>query len=171
MTKPRVWHASRDAYHCAFRLTRLLLSADHAIEFERIRVLDMLLLYPPLLHRASMPLAVRNAFSALAISRPEKIFISLPSAASVFQDLRLYQNSAVALLKAQRLINIEALKEGMLSQSAHGFPQALIAQATLRNEEDGGLTAFLTGLFSTIPLRGTESLFRKMHLPSRSIAA
>ena len=43
--KPRIWHSSRDAYHCAFRLLRLLHAADkNQLELERLRALDLLLL-------------------------------------------------------------------------------------------------------------------------------
>jgi hypothetical protein len=53
MTSFRVWHPSRDAYHCAFRFMRLLVANEAPLEVERLRILDIFLLYPALLHRTS----------------------------------------------------------------------------------------------------------------------
>jgi hypothetical protein len=53
MTQLRIWHASRDPYHCAFRMLRILAAGASPMSIDRLRVLDMFLLYPPLLHRVS----------------------------------------------------------------------------------------------------------------------
>jgi len=170
MNAPRVWHASRDAYHCTFRLTRLLLANGGKIELERARILDMYLLYPALLHKTSMPQAVRTSFLELAVPKPNQIFISLPSTASVFQDLRLYQNAAVTHLRARGLVNTQFLRRGILSMEADTAPAALVDGAQAKNDTDGGLTAFLTGPFSLIPLHGSDNIYKKAQLPSRAIA-
>src|ERR1700754_4292655 len=99
--EPRIWHASRDAYHCAFRLLRLLtFTTDGVLEFDRLRVLDLLLLFPPVLHRTSMTRQLRRQFESLNVPEPEKTFVQIPSAAALFQDLRLYQNTAMGHLTA-----------------------------------------------------------------------
>lgn len=171
MAEFRIWHASRDAYHCAFRLLRLLVAKDESIEVERLRILDMFLLYPSLLHRSSMPRVIKDEFRDLEIEKPENIFIRLPSPASVFQDLRLYQNSAITQLAARGLIDLEAFKQGIVKLSATGVPQELLQRAEEKNINDSGLTAFLVGPFSAIPLRGAESIYRKAGLPTRAVAA
>ena len=171
MTNLRVWHASRDAYHCAFRLIRLVAANKAPLELERVRILDMFLLYPPLLHRSSMPQDVKTAFRTLDIPRPDKIFMRLPSAAAVFQDLRLYQNSAVAQLAARGLALPSDLQQGLLSIIEADLPDRLRERAEARNREDGGLTNFLVGPFSALPLRGVSSVYRKIGLPSRALAA
>ncbi len=171
MSSFRVWHPSRDAYHCAFRFLRLLVANDAALDVERLRILDMFLLYPSLLHRTSMPQDIKKAFRALDIPAPEKIFLRLPSAAAVFQDLRLYQNSATAQLAARGLLSARDLKKGLASPVQADWPQALAERARSKNAEDDGLTAFLVGAFSEIPLKGRESIYRKAALPTRAIAA
>jgi hypothetical protein len=171
MANLRVWHASRDPYHCAFRLLRLLAAKKNEIELERLRILDMFLLYPSLLHRSSMPLAVKDRFRNLDIEKPESIFMHLPSPASVFQELCLYQNSAVAQLTAKGLISPEDLNERNVKLLHSEVPLELRERTETKNREDGGLTAFLVGPFSTIPLRGPESVYRKVGLPTRVIAA
>jgi hypothetical protein len=146
------------------------LAGGDQLEVERARILDMYLLYPALLHKTSMPQTVRATFSALGIRKPNQIFISLPSTASIFQDLRLYQNAAFTHLRARRLIATESLRQGLLQLEADSVPASLIQGAQQRNDEDGGLTAFLTGTFSTIPLRGSDNIYKRAHLPSRAIA-
>ncbi|WP_018062481.1 ABC-three component system middle component 5 [Caulobacter sp. UNC279MFTsu5.1] len=171
MANLRVWHSSRDAYHCAFRLIRLVIANGAPLELERARILDMFLLYPPLLHRTSMPQEVKAAFRALDIPRPEKIFIRLPSPAAVFQDLRLYQNSAVAQLAARGLASPLQMQQGLLAIDLSLLPEQLKDRALERNSTDGGITNFLVKSFSTLPLRGANSVYRKAGLPTRAIAA
>lgn len=171
MGKLRVWHSSRDAYHCAFRLIRLVLANDAPLELERARILDMFLLYPALLHRTSMPQEVKARFRALGIARPEKIFVRLPSSAAVFQDLRIYQNSAIAQLVARGLVSPAQLKQGILAIDLPQIPQELRTRASSRNAADAGVAEFLVGPFSTISLQGVDSVYRKAGLPTRAIAA
>jgi len=117
-----------------------------------------------------MPQAVRNAFLQLPVPKPSQIFISLPSTASVFQDLRLYQNAAVTYLRARSLVTAESLQRGILRIEADAVPAPLIEGAQEKNDTDGGVTKFLTGPFSLIPLRGSDNIYKKAHLPSRAIA-
>jgi hypothetical protein len=118
-----------------------------------------------------MPQDIKKRFRELNIPSPDKIFLRLPSPAAVFQDLRLYQNSAIAQLAARGLFSTGDLKKGLASPPEMGWPEALAERAGLKNAEDGGLTEFLVGVFSDIPLRGRESIYRKAGLPTRSIAA
>ena len=170
MANFRLWHPSRDAYHCAFRMMRLLVAKNAALEIERLRILDMFLLYPSLLHKSSMPRDTKKLFRELEILPPDKLFLRLPSTAAVFQDLRLYQNSAISQLTARGLFSTEDLKKRLASPPGVGWPEALVQQAEIKNADDGGLTSFLVGAFSDIPLRGRESIYRKAGLPTRSIA-
>jgi hypothetical protein len=50
----RIWHPMYDPYHCGFRMLRLL-SVQPAFEIEVLFILDFYLLFPFLLHKASMP--------------------------------------------------------------------------------------------------------------------
>jgi hypothetical protein len=171
MVNLRLWHASRDPYHCAFRLLRLMTAKNAVMEVERFRVLDMFLLYPSLLHKSSMPREVRAEFMKLKISTLDRTFLQLPSAASIFQDLRLYQNSAIAQLAARGIVDADALKRRSLAVIEQNVPSEMMGRARTRNTEGEGLASFLVGPFSNIPLRGTESIYRKAGLPSRGIPA
>jgi hypothetical protein len=169
MTDVRIWHAARDAYHCAFRILRLLSAKDSEIELERLRIFDMYLLFPSLLHRTAMPREVRSDFSRLGIERPEEKFIRLPSNAAIFQELRLYQNSAVGQLAARGLVGSAALKRGVATVEQAVIPKPLLSRIAQKNLSEEGLVGFLLGPFSSLPLRGTESIYRRAGLPTRVI--
>jgi hypothetical protein len=170
MTDVRIWHAARDAYHCAFRILRLLSAKDREIEFERLRILDMYLLFPSLLHRTAMPREVRSEFSQLGIERPEEKFIRLPSNAAIFQELRLYQNSAVGQLAARGLVGSTGLKNGIATVDQTALPKPLLSRIAQKNSSEEGLVGFLLGSFSSLPLRGKESMYRRAGLPTRVFA-
>ncbi|MBP2159329.1 MULTISPECIES: ABC-three component system middle component 5 [Asticcacaulis] len=169
MANLRAWHSSRDAYHCSFRLVRLSeASKGKDIEVERLRVMDMMLLFPSLLHRISMPRPLLNTFKELGIPKAEDIFINLPGIPSVFQELRLYQNSALGQLRAKGMIST-SVENGIIQIDRKNVPEDLYKRAAVRNQTDGGLTTFLTGPFAAIPLRGTDNLYKRVGLPKRSI--
>jgi hypothetical protein len=162
MTKIRVWHASRDPYHCAFRFVRLLLvSTTPAIILERLRVLDMFLLYPTLLHAMSMPQDIKNKFRILQIPRASEIFVRLPGPAVLAQDLRLYQSTAASQLAARGILATEQLVIGVAELKPNAVPEDIYRQATKRDAEIPGLPEFLTNDLAPIPLRGREGLFRR----------
>tara|TARA_R110002074_G_C12548406_1_gene666352 strand:+ start:1432 stop:1947 length:516 start_codon:yes stop_codon:yes gene_type:complete len=169
MTNLRVWHASRDPYHCSFRFLRLLVAGAESVELERLRILDMFLLYPSLLHRSSLPQELKNKFRALNIEKPHKIFMHLPSPAAIFQDLRLYQNSATIQLAAKGLIDSAELKQGTIQLLDWAIPSELRKRTEERNIQDQGLSSFLVGPFSNIPLRGSASVYRRVGLPTRVV--
>lgn len=169
MSDIRIWHSSRDAYHCIYRFVRLLVAANRSVELERLRILDVFLLFPPLLHRISMPQNVKAAFRELEVKKPELMFLRLPSPAAVYQELRIYQNSAIALISAQGLIDAKVYRTGLVEPKADSIPSALRAQAIERNGIDENLLAFLLGPLSSVPLRGQDNIYRRVGLPSRVI--
>lgn len=170
MNKIRVWHASRDAYHCAFRMLRLLNANRGAMELERLRILDMYLLYPSLVHRLSLPRAARDALNDLDIPKPKDVFIQLPSAASVAQDLRIYQNTAIGLLIAKGHVNRSRLKEGLVERTESVPADDLTALVVERNQAESSLVGFLIKEVASLPLTGSDSVYRRSALPSRTIS-
>src|SRR6266702_8870704 len=95
VTNLRLWHPSFDAYHCTFRFLRLLtFQKNHALTIEKLWILDFYLLYPVLLHRASMPSEVRRTFRSLGIERPMDQFVQLPSEKSLYRELAIFQKAA-----------------------------------------------------------------------------
>ena len=171
-TKIRIWHASRDAYHCAFRLMRLLDAAPtRSIELERLRILDMYLLFPTLLHRVSMTQELKARFRGLQLPKPDEIFSRLPSAASAYQELRVYQNAAASYLAAKDVLRKEALKKGIAEIQDKNLPAAIAAGVRTRNAEQADLVRFLVADFVQLPLSGSENIYRRAALPARHLVS
>ncbi len=171
MSKLRIWHSSRDAYHCAYRMLQLLTSAErHQISFERLRILDLYLLYPSLLHRASMPQTMKERFKALSIPHPDDLFMQLPSVAAISQDLRIYQNAAASLLIAKGIIEKSAFQAGMVVLISENVPEKLLDRVADEARSEPRIVAFLTDEFSTLPLTGDGNVYRRIGLPMRAIS-
>jgi hypothetical protein len=169
-TKIRVWHAARDAYHCAFRMLRLLMAAPNAgMEFERVRVLDMFLLAPPLLHRISMPMDIKESFRQLDIPKPDDVFGRLPSVAAMFQELRVYQATAASHLVARDIFRNTLLRTGHVEFNEFALPEELSAELQRRNDEQKDLISFLVTQIARIPLAGSDNIYKRAGLPGRHL--
>lgn len=167
MAQLRIWHASRDPYHCAFRLLRVLAATKAAVSIERLRLLDMFLLYPPLLHRVSLPASVKERLHALGLARPEKIFIRLPSTASIWQDLQVYQSTALTRLGGMGILRHAALRERCADLNDELLPSELKERLTAANEEQEGLMRFLVHDLAAVATAGRDNLFKRAALPAR----
>jgi len=80
----RVWYASRDPYHCIFRMIRVMTAKGEPILLEQLRILDMFLMFPALLHRVSLPSDIKERFRQLRVPAPADFFVRLPGTASVW---------------------------------------------------------------------------------------
>lgn len=168
--KIRVWHPLRDAYHCAFRIIRLLAErGDKPIEFERLRILDMFVLFPSLLHRTKMPMEMRENFKRLGIVKPDGLFESVPSNAAVFRDLRTFQRVAVSYLAAREIIEQGSLKRGTILCNLKNVPPELSKSILVRNKEQETLVRFLVDEFGSLPLGGSQGLFKRSALPGEHL--
>lgn len=113
---------------------------------------------------------LKDKFRELKLEKPEQKFIRLPSNAAVFQELRIYQNSALSQLAARGLVASAALKKGLAKVDKSAIPKVLLSKIEVKNSSEHSLIEFLLGPFSVLPLRGRESLYRRAGLPTRSIA-
>jgi hypothetical protein len=167
MARIRIWHTSRDPYHCAFRLIRLLLkSAGTRMALERLRLLDLFLLYPAVLYDVSMPRLVKDQFRDLNVPKAADSFVRLPGTAVLAQDLRLYQNAAASQLVARGLLSTEPLEGGHAQLVIPSLPNDLLMRATQKNAAEADLLEFLTSGLDVIPLTGKDGLFRRAGVAS-----
>jgi hypothetical protein len=150
---------------------RLLSAVPRALELERLRILDLYLLFPPLLHRASMPQAMKAKFRAIGILQPDEVFGRLPSTASAYQELRLYQTVAASYLAAKEILRNDLLHKGIALFDSRNVPEDLQAELKQRNAEQMTLVRFLLDEISQIPLTGNESIYRRAGLPSRHLVS
>jgi len=161
MAKIRIWHASRDPYHCAFRLIRLLLGyKEGSLAFDRLRLIDMFFLYPVLLHGVSMPRPVKNKFQTLNIRGSQRFSsgsrASCPGAGSApLSGGRCFSACRSWILMPERL------GSGTAVLNVDAVPSDIRARADAKEKEEPGLCEFLTGDLSSIPLTGRDGLYRR----------
>lgn len=162
----RLWHPAHDAYHCAFRLLRIL-SALNQMPSERLFILDFYLLYPFLLHRCAFTESLREKFAALNIVKPDKQFLSLPSPQVLYRDLRVYQRAATVQLAAKGLLDPDIMVDGYASLRPTVMQASLRARIEEINGRDGPLINFLVHDLSEFDLNGPKGLYQRTKLPRR----
>jgi len=169
--RPRIWHPARDAYHCAFRLLRLLTVVEaNCLELQRLRALDLLLLFPPFLHRMSMTQELRRSFKELKVPKAEEIFVRLPSAAVVFDDLQFYQTAAISHLVARGILQRKKLSSSSIAQlDAKAMPADLQVKIDARNLQEAALIEFLVTQLAPLSLSGAEGLLRRLGLSPKQV--
>lgn len=163
----RVWYASRDPYHCIFRMIRLMVAKSEPIPLEQLRVLDMFLMFPVLLHRLSLPADIKERYRSLKLPAPADFFVRLPGTASVWQDLQLYQSTALKRLAGLGLLKRDALRDLCAKLELKMVPEEIMRQANAQNEADEALMKFLINDICSLPMAGPSGLIKRAGLPSR----
>lgn len=165
--KFRVWHASRDPYHCVYRMVRLLTAKTEPLAIEKLRLLDMFLLFPALLHRLWLPAAVKSRFRELKIEHPSKQFVRLPGTASVWQDLQIYQSTALKQMFGKGMLEEEAMHHRRASLVREHVPAELLERAVNQNRTEQALIELLVKDMADLPATGSSGLIRRAGLPAR----
>jgi hypothetical protein len=163
----RVWYASRDPYHCIFRMIRLMAAKGEPIPLEQLRILDMFLMFPVLLHRLSLPAEIKERFRQLKIPTPANVFVRLPGTVSVWQDLQIYQSTALKRLTGLGLLKRDALRDRYASLENEMVPTEIMSQVVAQNEAGGPLMRFLIDDVGSLPTAGRNGLVQRAGLPSR----
>jgi hypothetical protein len=145
----RLWYPQLDVYDAIRRIAGLLSLSkpDILISPERLYIADFYLANPPLLHKTHMSRDIRNEFNALDIRRPEKSFVSYPSALLLFQKMSEVQKQAFRTLTAKGLIDLEALGKGVVRPSRTSG--ALLTQQflPLLSKKELELASFIANTF------------------------
>lgn len=110
----RLWYPQLDIYDAIRRMAGLLClwPSKSLPSVERLYIADFYLANPPLLHKTHMPNEVRKEFNSLGVIRPEKSFISYPSAPLLFQKMEEVQKQAFRTLTGKGLIDLPQLERG-----------------------------------------------------------
>lgn len=137
------------------------------ILLEQLRVLDMFLMFPVLLHRLSLPADIKERFRQLTVPTPATFFVKLPGTASVWQDLQIYQSTALKRLTGLGLLKRDALRDRYASLEIELVPEEIMNKAIAQNEVEGALTRFLVDDIGSLPMLGKNGLVKRAGLPSR----
>jgi hypothetical protein len=145
----RLWYPQLDVYDAIRRIAGLLslLKPEIPISPERLYIADFYLANPSLLHKTHMSRDVRNEFNALEIGRPEKSFVSYPSAPLLFQKMSEVQKLAFRTLTAKGLIDLEALGKGTVRPSRDGGALLRERFQPLFDEGELRLASFIANSF------------------------
>lgn len=147
----RLWYPQLDVYDAVRRMAALLASWKvRSPARERLYIVDFFFANPPLLHRTHLPDEVRKTFNHLQVVRPEKAFLSYPSAPILFQKMGEVQRQALQTLIGKGLINLDMLAKGTVAPSSSGaklFEQRMIQ---LVPASERPLLEFLTTKFAAI---------------------
>lgn len=146
----RLWFPQLDVYDTARRLGGLLglWQGKTLPSPERLFIMDFFLANAPLLHKTHMPQEVRKAFGALEVPRPEKSFVSYPSAQILFQKMDEVQRQGFRTLSGKGLIELPQLESGNVAPSEEGRTLFREEFLPLFSESERHLGAFLVGLYA-----------------------
>lgn len=147
----RLWYPQLDVYDAVRRMAALLnFWKGRPPSKERLYIVDFFFANPPLLHDTRMTDDVRKTFNGLKIERPEKSFLSYPSAPILFQKMAEVQRQALQTLIGKGLIDLESLASGEVISSEPG--RALFARQIkgLIAESEKPLLSFLADKFASI---------------------
>lgn len=149
----RSWHASRDPYHAAFRMIRLLNhTKEKNFNLEHLYFLDFFLTFPFLLHRTHMRQDQRKRFNAMRIRRPKDYFMDVPSTPSLFRDMDPIQKTAISWLAGVGIIEREAFLVGEAHLVTTAVPSELLHRAEERNQVEQTLIDFIVNDFGGVSL-------------------
>ncbi|NKF23614.1 ABC-three component system middle component 5 [Solimonas marina] len=139
-----LWYPQLDLIDTIRRLATLLRAFTSAPGFERLCIADFYLANPPLLHHASMPAEVRKVFLSLQITKPEKSFLTYPSAPLLFRRMEPTQKDAVDAMLGRGLLSNDLAMSGKYWLSKTSVVQSL---SDLGNEEELKLCRFIVEAF------------------------
>lgn len=146
----RLWFPQLDVYDAVRRLGGLLglWQASTLPSPERLFILDFFLANAPLLHKTHMPQKVRKAFGELAVTRPEKAFVSYPSSQILFQKMEGVQRQAFRTLSGKGLIELPELENGNIKPSEMGHELFQEAFLPLFSDSERRLGLFLVECYA-----------------------
>ncbi|MEM9363391.1 MAG: ABC-three component system middle component 5 [Bacteroidota bacterium] len=139
-----------DAYHCSFRLLLLLTKFnEEAIEEERLRIYDFLMLYPSFLYKVKLP----QAFVPIRKSIKVNQYNSTSSEKVVFERLRNMQNISLNALASTSLIDMEKLKDGQVVRTDVSLPQEILDRIANQSLERLTIINFLRDSMGKLSLK------------------
>lgn len=158
----RLWYPQLDVFDTVRRIAIIAQQFDESAGIERIFIVDFFLANPPLLHRTSMSADVRRKFNELKIPRPEKVFISYPSAPILFHKMESIQKEALTALSSKGLLDLEKLKSGIVEITEQG--KLLFPIKTMSSDLEQTLSWFLAKDFADRKEVGNFDLRRRTGL-------
>ena len=147
------YHPALDPYHTAFRYLRTFMLTPRPMEYDRLRLLDLYLLFPEFAADMRLPrsaLAWRGRLQARANE-----YWSTCDRMLLFQQMTPIQKCALSLLEAADLVIQDP---GSRMWSVHANQHPIVLAAVERNQEDTEIVGFLSEVLLPLPLTGSQGL-------------
>lgn len=154
----RAWYHQLDMYDCARRLCTLLHARSASCHLERLFILDFYVATPSLLHGTKMKQDVRREFRSLKVPRPEKGYLTLPSARLLFHQMAPVQAQAYQSLRGKGLVEDSQADQSAVALTNHGVRVFESSLAQVVSTEEMSLVDFLVNTFSISLSEGIEEL-------------
>ncbi|MDR3580447.1 MAG: hypothetical protein P4L44_10835 [Oryzomonas sp.] len=119
-----VYHPAYDVSHCLYRMLLLLENLpNNDIEWERLQLLDFLILFPSLLKNISFPSELRSARKTLTnIQEP---YENIPNPTRLMFELDNIQKESVSSLIARGFIDKDKIYNNIVSRTNVELPMEL----------------------------------------------
>ena len=161
----QLWYPQLDVYDAIRRMGAIIARWSAPIPSpERLQILDFYLANPPLLHNTHMPSEVRKTFNALKIPRPEKCFVSFPSAQLLFHKMEPVQSQALSTMLGKGLLDGQEYAIGRAVPTEAGGSLFRGTFAELMSTAESDVCVFLTKEFATIGVQDIDDLRRSTGL-------
>lgn len=158
----RLWYPQLDVFDTVRRVGTLLECFESPPGTERLFIADFFLANPPLLHHTTMPMETRRAFNALKIPKPEKSFLSYPSAPLLFHKMETIQRQALTALVGKDIISVKGARRGKVELTDRGYQTFL--QGRFVSEREQEISKFIATDFAAGESVGNHDLRRRTRL-------
>jgi len=127
--------------------------ADRPVKSDRLRLLDLYLLFPELADQMRLPSSARGWRNVLRARA--NAYWSTCDRILLFQQMTPIQKCALSLLDSTRLV-VQDPQSRRWSVCADGHP--ILTAAIERNREDDEVVGFLAEVLLPLPLTGSQGL-------------
>lgn len=103
-----IYHQKDDTYHCIYRLMSILtVLGKDGIEIPKLKIIDFYVLFPNLISEVQFPripgaTKIKNMAASL-----KRNYEKLPDSSRLFSELSLYQNQAINIILAKKIIEAD----------------------------------------------------------------
>jgi hypothetical protein len=158
----RLWYPQLDVMDAVRRMSILLQIFESPPGIERLYISDFYLANPPLLYKTKMDRESREAFNQLKVARPEKTFLTYPSAQILFQKMDSVQRSAVEAMVGKGLLSVEEYLRGRVELTTIG--STLLPLQKICEDSEFQIGKFVSRIFAGKEEVGNVQLRRKSGL-------
>ena len=154
-----LYHPMLDAYHCSLRTVSLLSDSGlERIEWDRLRLLDLLIAFPHTLRTMRVP--AQFVSWKIVLREVPNPYETLPNLTRVFYQVAEIQLEAMRLLAASGLIEKGALQKGIirLARFRGEREHALAAARGKLSYRSEGWYRYILECLISYPLNGSGGL-------------